>query len=301
MKPAPFTYVAPTTIEEAVSLLAAQKDSKIIAGGQSLLPLLNLRLARCEALVDIGHITELTESSVTDSALHLGALVRHTYLEHDDLVRMTQPLLAVAAAHIGHRAIRNHGTIGGSNAHADPSAELPAALVALGGSVIVASRRGRREVHAADLFVGHFQTSLADDELIIQVRVPRALPGVAWGFYEYAPRSGDFAHAGAIVTIDQRTDQLPNGRANELAVTWFATSPKPSRVIIGNLDELTKTRTENPADRDATARFFDDAFISHGGDSDKRSLAVTVAVRAMRRALQMDSHSTAIAVGGNAS
>lgn len=281
MKPAPFTYVAARTVDEAVRLLADNDDAKVLAGGQSLLPLLNLRMARCEALVDIGRIAVLTDVKVTGDVLCLGALVRHTRLEHDPDIRSAHALLAHVVGHIGHRAIRNHGTIGGSIAHADPSAELPATLLALRGSVIAVSTSGRREIHADDLFVNHFQTSLADNELLTLVQIPLARPTQSWGFYEYAPRSGDFAQAGAIVTID-RSEAAP-----QVAVTWFATGATPTRVVLDELSAVANQVSAGASGADpAVRKTLTDAYDRSGSDSGKQMLAVTVATRAFQRAAQ---------------
>ena len=280
MKPAPFTYVAARTVDEAVRLLADNDDAKVLAGGQSLLPLLNLRLARCEALVDIGRIAALTDVQVVGDMLVLGALVRHTRLEHDPGIGSAHALLAHAASHIGHRAIRNHGTIGGSIAHADPAAELPATLLALRGSVVAVSTSGSREIHADELFLNHFQTSLADDEMLTQVRIPLPRPTQSWGFYEYAPRSGDFAHAGAIVTIDR------NEAAPQAAVTWFATGATPTRLVVDELLSLDDRIGSGALGADPAVReMLTDAYDRSGSDPSKQMLAVTVAGRALHRAL----------------
>ncbi|MFN8028280.1 MAG: FAD binding domain-containing protein [Acidimicrobiia bacterium] len=195
MKPAPFDYLLATSVEEAVAALAADDDAKVIAGGQSLTPLLSLRLARPSVLVDVGRLP-LTGITVDGDVLELGALVRHRTLESDALVAAEAPLLAVAAPHIGHPAIRARGTLGGSLAPADPAAELPAVLVALDAVVVVQGPGGRREVRAAELFEGYFTTALAPDELVVAVRVPRATDADRFAFEEWAPRHGDFATAG---------------------------------------------------------------------------------------------------------
>jgi CO/xanthine dehydrogenase FAD-binding subunit len=197
MKPARFAYRRAGSIGEALTWLADEaSESKILAGGQSLVPLLNMRLARPAVLVDVNSIRELGAIDVDDGALRLGATVRHSDLIESALVSERAPLLTAAARHIGHRAIRNLGTLGGSLAHADPAAELPATLVALGGAVVVASQdSGLRTVAAEDLGVGPFLTSVQPTELLCEVRVPDQR-GWAWGFAEAARRPGDFALAG---------------------------------------------------------------------------------------------------------
>jgi aerobic carbon-monoxide dehydrogenase medium subunit len=182
--------------------MLAAEEAKILAGGQSLLPLLNLRLSRPGTVVDLGALPELERLFPDADSLLLGALVRHRRLELDPVVRRRQPLLAEAAAHIGHVAIRNRGTLGGTLAHADPAAELPTVLALLDATAYVESqRRGRREIPVRELFTTYFTTVLADDEILTWVRVPTLAPGEGWGFHEYARRHGDFALAGAAATL----------------------------------------------------------------------------------------------------
>lgn len=187
MKPAAFEYVRAGSVEEAVRALARAGDGgKVLAGGQSLLPLLALRLARPSVLVDVNRVPGLDAIEARDGEVRLGALVRHRRLAG----QTTHPLLARAAALIGHPAIRTRGTIAGSLAHADPSAELPVCATALGMTLEVASASGVREIAAGDFFLGALVTSLADDELVVGVRAP--LPQ-RWGLAEMARRPGDFA------------------------------------------------------------------------------------------------------------
>ena len=189
MKPAPFDYIRADSVEHAVTRLSAANDDgegKIIAGGQSLMPLLALRLAQPSVLIDINRVPGLdTIGPWPGGGLRIGALVRHRTLAAQD----QHPLLAEAARWVGHAAIRTRGTLGGSLAHADPAAELPVVAVAVGAVAIVAGPRGRREIPAAELFTGPLQTSLDDDELIEAVGFP-ALE--RWGFAEFARRHGDF-------------------------------------------------------------------------------------------------------------
>jgi len=198
VKPAPFDYVRPATVDDALAALAADDDAKVIAGGQSLAPLLALRLARPTVLVDVGRLP-LAGIAVDADVLEVGALVRHRMLETHPLLAREAPLLPMAARHIGHVAIRNRGTLGGSVAHADPAAELPAVLLALDADVVVQGAAGTRIVPAVDLFDGFFSTALAPDELIVAVRMARATAAEACAFEEWAPRHGDFATAGIAV------------------------------------------------------------------------------------------------------
>jgi CO/xanthine dehydrogenase FAD-binding subunit len=196
VKPAPFEYTRARSLDEALGALAGDAEAKVLAGGQSLVPMMNMRLARPSRLIDINSIAELAGVvPASDGGLVIGALTRHTELLTSPLVRERSPLLAAATAHVGHRAIRNRGTLGGSLAHADPAAELPAAVLALGATLTVAGPRGRRQIAADDFFLGPFATAMAADEIFIEVAVP--LPrGASWGFAEVARRAGDFAIAG---------------------------------------------------------------------------------------------------------
>ena len=201
MKAAPFEYVDPENVDEAIAALAADEDAKVIAGGQSLVPLLALRLARPSVLVDLRRVG-LDDLNVTSDAIEIGASVRHRTLERDPRVLRETPLLARAARHIGHAAIRNRGTIGGSAAHADPAAELPAALVTLGAGITVRGIQGTREIAAADLFEGYFTTTLTPDEIVTHITVPRSRPRTGAAFEEWAPRLGDFALAGVALELE---------------------------------------------------------------------------------------------------
>ena len=207
MKPAAFDYHRAASVAEVLDALADSPDggTKVLAGGQSLLTLMNLRLARPTLLVDIGGLAELSRVFDDVDRVVLGALVRHRSVETDPLLTARLPLAAAAARHIGHVGIRNRGTLGGTLAHADPAAELPAVTVALGATVHVESAaRGRRDVPAEQFFLSFFTSALEPDELVTWVSVPTLHRGQGWGFAEYAPRHGDYANAGAacLVTVD---------------------------------------------------------------------------------------------------
>src|SRR5438445_8726096 len=172
MKPPPFEYHAPGSVTEAVELLAVLEEAKVLAGGQSLVPLLNFRLARPAHLVDINGLTELDRVYERAGGVAVGATVRQATAERDPLLGRRCPLVPLALRHVAHQVIRNRGTVCGSLAHADPAAELCAALLALGGHVLARSRRGERVVDARDLFQGAFETSLEQDELVTEAWFP---------------------------------------------------------------------------------------------------------------------------------
>ena len=225
MKPPPFDYLAPASVEEAFALLGdLGEGAKALAGGQSLVPMLNFRLVRPRHLVDLNGLTELAGIREDDGRLVIGAMTRQRAVERSALVRARCPLLAEAMPQIGHVQIRNQGTIGGSLAHADPAAELPALLVCLEGSVVVRSPAGHREVRARELFVSHLTTSLRPDELITEVRLPRLQTGAGWGFLEVARRHGDFALVGAAAVVS-----LASGRIAAPRVALFGCGATPVR------------------------------------------------------------------------
>lgn len=195
MKAPAFDYVRATTVAEACALLAEHgPDARILAGGQSLLPAMNLRLASPSVLIDIGRISGLDAIEMRGDRLRIGALARHQAVLRDGLVARHVPLLAEALRHVAHPAIRARGTIGGNLAHADPASELPACMVALQAVMLADSPRGTRRIAAEDFFTGLFQTALAPDEMLTVVDIP--LTGGSWFFEEIARRSGDYAIVG---------------------------------------------------------------------------------------------------------
>src|SRR5690242_9278353 len=202
MKLPPFAYEAPTTIAEAVDLLAENLDeASVLAGGQSLIPLLALRLARPAVLIDINGIGELSGVSAVDGSVAIRAMTREYVAEESKTIAESVPLLAAALPLIGHEAIRSRGTIGGSLAHADPAAELPAVAQALDAEFVVRGPSGERVIPAADWFEGFLTTSRRPDELLMEVRFPAAKPGTGSSFQEVARRHGDFAMVGLATSM----------------------------------------------------------------------------------------------------
>jgi carbon-monoxide dehydrogenase medium subunit len=196
VKPAPFEYHAPATVEDACSMLGSLEDAKVLAGGQSLIPLLNFRLARPAHLVDINRVAALERIYERDGGVAVQALVRQAAVEDSELVARLCPLLRDAVRLVAHRVIRNRGTVCGSVAHADPASELPAVLLALGGHAVARSSRGERRIAAEDLFTGVFETSLAPDEMLVETWFP-ASPRPS-KILEESRRHGDFALAGVV-------------------------------------------------------------------------------------------------------
>lgn len=229
LKPTPFDYTAPRTVAEAVALLGdPARDAKVVAGGQSLIPMLNMRLARPELLVDITRIPDLARLAVDSSgALHIGAAVRQARAAADPAVRRGWPLLAAAIGHIGHPQIRSRGTVCGSLAHHDPAAELPTAARALDARFVITGPGGSRTVSAEDFFVATFSTAVEPDELLTEVVVPAPGARTGWAFEELTRRHGDFATVGVAVLLerDATTDTVGGAR-----VVFSGAGPVPVRL-----------------------------------------------------------------------
>jgi carbon-monoxide dehydrogenase medium subunit len=205
VKPAPFDYRAPDTLEETLALLRDNGDeAKPLAGGQSLIPMLNFRLARPAMLVDLGRVPDLGGIDVIDGGMRIGAMTRQRALERSDIVKARAPLLAETMPHIAHPQIRNRGTAGGSIAHADPASELPVVMLALGARFRLTRAEGERWVDASDFFTGLFSTSLAPGELLTAIEVPELQAGAGHAFEELARRHGDYGLIGvaAVVRLD---------------------------------------------------------------------------------------------------
>ena len=225
MKPAPFEYHRPASLAETFDLLDRYgDDGRILAGGQSLVPALNLRLAAPRAVIDINRVPGLDVIRVTGEGLVIGALVRQEALERSPLVREYAPLIAAAVPHVGHSAIRARGTIGGSLALADPAAELPACAVALGATIRAGRRGGSRDIAADDFFRGIYTTALAPGEIVTEILVPRPGAGWRWGFEELARRHGDFALAGLAAGA-----HVTSGMLAELRLVFFGVGTRPGR------------------------------------------------------------------------
>jgi carbon-monoxide dehydrogenase medium subunit len=223
LKPAPFAYAKPSSLAEALDLLARHGDAaKILAGGQSLIATLNMRLSTPALLIDINGLRELAGIAVADGVLRIGALVRHATLGAAPEVMRHAPLLARAVPYIAHEAIRNRGTLGGSLAFADPAAELPACAVALDSSLVLRGPRGERRVAARDFFTGLYQTALAPDELVAALEVPLGTADACCGFGELARRQGDYAMVGVAAAGRRHGDGFA-----ALTLAFFAVGTGP--------------------------------------------------------------------------
>jgi 2-furoyl-CoA dehydrogenase FAD binding subunit len=235
VKPAPFSFVRPQGLRHALEALAADPGAKVLAGGQSLVPLLSMRLAAPTTLVDINALPDLGHVHVDEHGVRIGALARHADVLASPDVRRVQPLLSVALAHVAHATIRNRGTSVGSIVHADAAAELPMVLSLLGGSVTVTSTTGTRTIEAADLFAGPLQSTLHHDELALEAFFPALAPGEGVAFEEIARRHGDYAlcGVGAVVRVDG--DAVTAARVGYLSVCDVPTVVDVTAALVGGV------------------------------------------------------------------
>lgn len=285
MKAPPFTYHRPATVDEALELLDEYgDDAKVLAGGQSLVPLMALRMGRPAHVVDIGGITELAGIDVVDDSLRIGAMVRHADAERSPEVATSAPLVARALPWVGHRAIRSQGTVVGSIAHADPAAEMPAVALAIGATMVARSMQGERHVPAADFFDGYLQTVLRPDELLTSVRFP-AWPTTAVGsVVEVARRHGDYALVGVVTMLVLDADDGVADAA--LAFFGVASTPvripaaeallvghRPSPELFGDVGTVVAEHLDPPAD-------------IHGSTAYRRHLAAVLVRRGLTEAVR---------------
>jgi carbon-monoxide dehydrogenase medium subunit len=282
MKPVAFDYHAPATVEDAVGLLARYRgEAKVLAGGQSLMPLLNFRLSRPAALVDLNAIPDLAYIREADGVVRLGAMTRQRSIEFSPVVRRRLPLLAEATTLLAHLPIRTRGTIGGSLAHADPSAEYPAVLTAMDGTVVVRGPRGERVLRPSELFRSYLTTSLAPDEILVEARLPAPPPGAGFAFEEFSRRHGDFAIVGIAAML---VGDGPRGVSARLAAA--GTGPVPIRLRgaeeILEREGLTGAAIEAAAGR--AAELVDPDSDLHASAAYRRNLTRVLTARALRRA-----------------
>ena len=284
MKPPVFDYHDPDTVEEALDLLAVHGDEgKVLAGGQSLVPLLNFRLAHPEHLIDVNNIGDLSGIRRERGKLRIGALTRQAMLERSVLVTENWPLLTEALTFVAHAQIRNRGTVGGSVAHADPAAELPVAFLILDAGIVVRSKRGERTIPAADFFVTHLTTAMEPDELLVAIEVPPPPAGSGHAFTEFARRHGDFALGGAAVLLG--TDD--GGTCSSAAIGLLAAAPTPLRAR-GAEESLVGSKLGPEAAKDAAhkaAEGIDPTGDIHGSSEYRKGLIEVMVRRAIETAM----------------
>ncbi len=282
MKLPPFDYACPTTLPEAIALLASHDDAKPIAGGQSLVPMLAFRLAQPTLLVDLRKLADLRGIRISDAGVTLGAMVRWRDIEDDERLETAHPLLKAAIAHVAHYQIRNRGTVGGSIAHADPAAEMPGIAITCDAEIAVVGKSGAHVIQAADFFQGALTTALTPDEIIVEIRLPAWPAGRRWGFQEFARRRGDFAMAAAAVFYDQDA----RGKARNAHVGVIGVGDRPLRltavedVLNGqSIDEATIAKADA-----ATSAAVDPQDDIHASAAYRRSLVGTMVERALKNA-----------------
>jgi carbon-monoxide dehydrogenase medium subunit len=287
MKPAPFEYQTPATLQDAVSLLAANPEATVIAGGQSLMPVLAFRLATPRLLVDLRCIPGLAEITVGNEGVRLGAMVRWRDIESDPRLASAHPLLREAVAHIAHYSIRNRGTVGGSLAHADPAAELPGVAVTCDGEITLVGPTGSSRVLGGDFFTGPLSTLRQTDEIVTGLQLPYWPRDRRWGFREFARREGDFALAGVLLFYDEDD----GGRVSKAHIGVIGACDRPRRltqteaVLNGNaIDDglIRSTAAMAAAEVDPP----DDI---HADATYRRGLVATLVERALRAAAQQRS------------
>jgi aerobic carbon-monoxide dehydrogenase medium subunit len=284
VKPPPFDYVAPSSVDEAVAQLGnGDGETKVLAGGQSLIPLLSMRLAYPDLLVDLRRIEGLDAIEHDGDRVVVGAMATQREAESSHLLHELCPLVPEALTNVAHPQIRSRGTVGGSVAHGDPAAELPAVIVALDASVRAVGPAGARTIAGGDLYTGMMTTALAEDEVLTGVELPVAPPGSGWGCVEVARRAGDYAMAGAVAQV--ATD---GGSFSDVRLALFGVSGTPAR--IGNVErELTGSGATPEAIEEATAATADELKLIVDPRVDEnysRHLACVVAKRALTTALE---------------
>ena len=280
MKPSAFRYVAPSTVEEAIDALQNDfDDAKILAGGQSLVPMMNMRLARPEILVDLNTVPDLDYLEPADGVLHIGALVRYADVEMSPDVASWSGLLHTAVSRIGYSSVRNRGTIGGNVAHHDPAGTMPAVLACLGGSVTVQGPGGSRDIDADDLFVGMYETDIEEDEILTEVRVPLDRPGVKSTWQTVQRKSGAYPTVGiaasgtvddgAVTDISLTLIGVSDRPVKLLSVTDMLVGEQPTSDLLHHAGETARSTVDLPGDANTSASY-------------KRDMLGVLTVRALR-------------------
>ncbi|MDJ0755247.1 MAG: xanthine dehydrogenase family protein subunit M [Ardenticatenaceae bacterium] len=282
MKPPPFKYKRATTVDEALGALAEGGDeAKLLAGGQSLIALMNLRLVRPSVLVDINRVSALDYIERSNGTLKIGAMTRQTTVEYSAVVRDACPLLAAALPHVAHKPIRNRGTIGGSLAHNDPTAELPAVALACDAEMVVRSAAGERTVAAADFFTGYLETALDDDEILTAVHFPATAAGSGYSFMEISPRKGDYALVGVAALM-----QVSGGTCQDVRIVCLGAGESARRMSAAEstLNGQAPSEEAFRAAADAAANAADPGSDYHASADYRRDLIRSLTQRALSKA-----------------
>ncbi|RCW45873.1 carbon-monoxide dehydrogenase medium subunit [Halopolyspora algeriensis] len=302
MKPAPFNYVRADSIEQAVEALAGSSDGKVLAGGQSLIPLLSMRLAGPSLLVDINGIAGLDEVRADSDGVHLGALARHADVLANTAAREVQPLVAAALSHVGHATIRNRGTTVGSLVHADASAEMPLILLLLAGSLDVVGPRGRRTIPAESLYIGPLESSLEHDEVAVEAFFPALPPMTGIAFEEVARRQGDYALCGVGAVVEVDGGHVRSARAGFMSVHDVPVVAELTEHLAGMSLSTQEGRVVLEAAVEHAMGALDPAADVHASEAYRAHLARVLAKRVVAAAFSDATHRAATrpAVGSEA-
>ena len=283
MKPAPFTHHAPNTIADAVSLLADLEMPKLLAGGQSLMPMLNMRYVFADNLIDLNRVAGLEGVRQNNGIVEIGAMTRQLALQHDQIIAEHLPIMPEALHWVGHVATRSRGTIGGSLSHLDPAAELPAIIALYGGTMIVQSKRGTREIAAADWFQGYMTPALEPDELLVAIKLTAWNNPYGYSFIELARRHGDFAMSGAATLIRLNHSSI----ITEAAVVVFGVELAPARLVAAEQELIGQTATLDTFKSAARHALALEAIEDVHASSDyRRSVAATLVRRSLVKAAE---------------
>jgi aerobic carbon-monoxide dehydrogenase medium subunit len=283
MKLPPFEYACPTSVSEAVALLASHEgEAKPLAGGQSLVPMMAFRVASPSLVVDLRKLAELRQIKISDEGVTLGAMVRWREILDDARLRTVQPLLVAAVEHVAHYQIRNRGTVGGSIAHADPAAEMPGIVLTCDAKIAVTGKAGARVIDAANFFEGPLMTALKSDEIITEIRLPTWPAKRRFGFQEFARRRGDFALAAALLFYDDDGGKARNAHVGAIGVADTPVRlPAVEQVLNGSaIDEATIAKAEAAAS--ASVEPHDDI---HASGAYRKALVGVMVERALRAAV----------------
>lgn len=283
MKPPPFRYHACSSLSQALDLLSSLDNAKLLAGGQSLMPMLNMRFVFPDHLLDINPIADLAFIRDEPEAMRIGALTRQHAIEVSDTVAQRHPILQEALAHVGHIQTRNRGTIGGSLCHLDPAAELPAVVTAIGGEIEVASARGRRTIPMAEFPAFYMTPAIEPDEIVVAIRLPHWAPGHGYAFEEFARRHGDFAVVSASVLVELAADNT----VRRIAIVLAGIGTAPIRAAAAEQVLLGQAPTPEVVSRAASlCRDFEAKADPYASAAYRQHLAGALTERALRRALQ---------------
>jgi len=283
VKPAPFQYVRPSSVSDALAALARYRDdAKVLAGGQSLIALMNLRLVKPAVLVDINRLSDIAYIREENGTVAIGALTRQSAVESSGVIARQCPLMAEAIRFVAHRPIRNRGTVGGNLAHADPTSELPAVAVALDATFVARSTDGQRAISAADFFVGLLSSALASKELLTEMRIPIWPAGQGWSFMEVSPRAGDYALVGVAATL-----QVQEGICQAARLVYSGVGARPTRVAAAEQMLLGGPANEATfrAAGEVAAGQVDPSSDFHATGDYRRDLVRVLTRRALMRAL----------------